>query len=244
MSTATKAALFTALLWPINAATAAVVITSLPFPLEIYDDLNGRYDPVDINSDGTTDFVFASVFSGTVMQTPNANRGVIRLDPPPNIGGPPVPLDPGYLIGASLARSAFGDLYWDGSDLTIVQVLSTGSGSAFPESGQRALIGLEFQSALGTHYGYFDVFAGKGYAGITLYGWAYESQPGVPIQAAFVPEPSTAAYLGGGAFLLWQRNGQTRKQNKALLPTPSGRFVSALYVVLKCLSCGRARPRP
>ena len=233
-----------ALLWPLSAATAVVVITALPAPLEIYDDLNGRFDPVDVNDDGMIDFVFASVSSGTVMQTPNANRGVIRLDPPPNIGGPPVPLHPGYLIGISLAPSAFGDLYWDGSDLTIVQVLSTGSGSAFPETGLRALIGLEFVSALGTHYGYFDMFAGKGYAGITLFGWAYESQPGVPIQAAFVPEPSTAAYLGAGTALIWKRNRHTWKQDKALPPTPRGRFVSALLRIRKRLGFGWAHPRP
>ena len=37
-----------------------------------------------------------------------------------------------------------------------------------------------------------------------------------------VPEPSTAALIGGGMALLWHRNGSARKQNKALLPTPRG----------------------
>jgi hypothetical protein len=244
MSRTCLALSLTPLLWPPNATTAAVVIMALPAPLDISDEFFGRFDPIDIDDNGTTDFTFVSVFSGVGFQTPGPNRAVIRLDPPPNIGGPPVPLNPGYLIGASLAPSSLGDLYWDDSDLTIVQVLSTGSGSAFPETGLRALIGLEFQSSLGTHYGYFDVFAGKGYAGITLYGWAYETQPGVPIQAAFVPEPSTAAYLGVGTALILKRNGQTRKQNKALLPTPRGWLVSTLHLIRKCLGFGGAHPRP
>ncbi len=182
------------------AAHAAVVITAFSSPLEIYDDFFGIYYPIDVDKSGSTDFTFATSFQGTVLQMPVSSRGVIRLDPPPNVGGPPVPLAIGYLIGVTLDPSEFQDLYWDSNNLTIVQVLSTGSGSAF--SG-RGAIGIEFQAADGVHYGYFDISAGPGYAGITLFGWAYESQPGVAILVGQVPEPSTLILAGvATAFLL------------------------------------------
>jgi hypothetical protein len=59
-----------------------------------------------------------------------------------------------------------------------------------------------------------------------------------------IPEPGTAAYLGGSALLLWQRNANTRKENKALQQTARGLVVSALHLIRKCLSFGLARSRP
>ncbi len=176
-----------------SAAHAAVMVTALPSPLEIHDDFFGRYDPIDVDGNGTVDFTFVSTFSGTGFQTPNFNRGIIRLDPPPNIGGPPVALQVGYIIGAILAPSAFHELFWDDSDMSIVQVLSTGSASEF---NGRGVIGLEFRAQDGIHYGYFDISAGRGYAGITLYGWAWETEPGKAIFAGQVPEPSSWILAG------------------------------------------------
>ncbi|QTN30924.1 hypothetical protein HZ994_00805 [Akkermansiaceae bacterium] len=175
------------------AAHAAVVITALSSPLEIRDEFFGRYDPIDLDGNGIVDYTFVSTFSGTGFQTPDLNRAVIRLDPPPNIGGPPVSLGIGYIIGATLTPSEFNNLFWDDSDMSIVQVLSTGSASEF---NGRGAIGLEFRADDGIHYGYFDISAGPGYAGITLYGWAYESQPGISISVAHVPEPSALTLAG------------------------------------------------
>ncbi|OYW69333.1 MAG: hypothetical protein B7Z21_01445 [Verrucomicrobiales bacterium 32-60-5] len=97
------------------------------------------------------------------------------------------------------------DLEWASSDYlggyvspgenafqSIVFVASTGSASDFNGRGP---IGIEFSAADGIHYGYLDIDAGAGYAGITLYGWAYESQPNTPIFAGSVPEPERQSLL-------------------------------------------------
>jgi len=59
-----------------------------------------------------------------------------------------------------------------------------------------------------------------------------------------IPEPGTAAYLGGSALLLWQRNANTRKENKALQRTARGLLVLTLRLIRKCLGFGGAQPRP
>ncbi len=188
------------------AARAAVVITALSSQLEIRDDFFGRYDPVDVDGDGTVDFTFGSNSSAIGIQTERSNRIVIRIDPPPNIGGPPTSLPPGYALSSTLVTEGFGDFSWASSDylggyvspgenayVVISIVLSTGSASDFNGRGG---VGFEFHAQDGIHYGYFDINASKGYAGLTLYGWAYESQPGVAILVGQVPEPSALVLVG------------------------------------------------
>jgi len=210
------AALWFAVAWA-PAAMAAVVVTALPAPLLLRDEFFGSLHPIDLDSNGTMDFTFGLSVSGVGLRTERANRAVITLDPPPNIGGPPYQIVPGYLVGSTLAPSGFDTLLWSSSDfldgfvsptdtgvfMGIVQVLSTGSSSSF---NGRGFIGAEFESTLGTHYGYLDVEAGPGFAGITLYGWAYETQPNTPIITGSVPEPSRAVLLiAGAAALLFRR---------------------------------------
>ena len=207
------------------AATAAVIITALPQPLLLRDEFFGSYHPVDVDANSITDFTFGLSVSGVGLRTERANRAVITLDPPPNIGGPPYQLPAGYLVGSTLAPSGFDSLLWASSDsldgyvsptdtgvfMGIVQVLSTGSSSSF---NGRGFIGVEFESTFGTHYGYLDIDAGPGYAGITLYGWAYETQPSVPIFAGQVPEPSRLLLLGIGSIFLLSRRHRQPRQNR------------------------------
>jgi hypothetical protein len=208
------------------AARAAVVVTMLPEPLEIREELWGRFDPIDVDGNGTVDFTFSSAFSGVGLRTERANRAIYRIDPPPNIGGPLQPLPQGYMIGTTLDPADMTDVAWRSSDILggyvdpdemafilIVLVVSTGSESAFPEWGLRAPVGIEFEIDGNIHYGYLDITAGKGYAGITLHGWAYETEPGVPIIAALVPEPSYTLMVGVGLLSLIAR--RTRKKKEA-----------------------------
>jgi len=55
----------------------------------------------------------------------------------------------------------------------------------------------------GVHYGYFDISVSGSLPGAALYGWAYETRPGVPIKAGAkpvvvamaAPEVARAGYL-------------------------------------------------
>ncbi len=194
------------------AAHAAVMVTTLPAPLEIREEFSGRYDQVDVDNDGAIDFTFGSEFSFVGLRTEKSNRAIITLDPLPNIGGPPYQISPGSIIGVTLPSS--GSVYpiWASSDslegfvspgenlfMGIVQVLSTGSNSSF---NGRGAIGIEFHAADGIHYGYIDISAGRGYAGITFYGWAWETEPGKAILAGQVPEPSYSILFVMSLFTL------------------------------------------
>lgn len=205
------------------AARAAVVVTVLPEPLEIREELWGRFDPIDVDGNGTVDFTFGSAFSGVGLRTERANRAIIHTTPPPDIGGSLQPLPSGYQVGSILGSANGIEVAWISSDpvggyvdpaelafINIVLVVSTGSASAFPEWGLRAPVGIEFEIDGNIHYGYLDITAGKGYAGITLHGWAYETEPGMPILAALVPEPSHTLMVGVGLLSLIAR----RKRNK------------------------------
>lgn len=205
-------------------ATATVVTIALPEPQLLYDDLLGSYAPFDIDGNGSIDFTFGYSFSYVGLRTERANRLVIVPSPPPNIGGYVANLPSSFPIASDLGSS---DIVWISSDpsdnyvspgeiafASIVQVLSTGTFSFF--NGREA-IGIEFESDLGTHYGYFDIDAGSGYAGVTLYGWAYETQPGVPIMTGQVPEPSISVLFSIGLVALIAR--RKPRQHRKLLAT-------------------------
>lgn len=185
------------------AAHAAVVITALPQPLNLHDDFFGSNEPIDVDGNGSVDFTIGYNFWFVGARTELANRLVYIPSPPPNIGGGVASLQMPFLIQSTLDSSDFG---WTSSDplggyvspnenafAEIIFVTSTGSATRF---NGRGAIGVEFHSAVGIHYGYLDIDAGPGYAGITLYGWAYESQHGVPIFAGQVPEPSVLILAG------------------------------------------------
>ncbi len=79
--------------------------------------------------------------------------------------------------------------------------------------GQRAYIGIEFSDEDGIHYGWFDVEGDSSTPYAVIYGWAYESTPGMGIMAGAVavPEPSTIMLLAGGTLTI----GCTLRRAKA-----------------------------
>jgi hypothetical protein len=180
---------------------AVVLVHALPEPLDIYTDFEpmiSDFFPYDIEGNGTIDFTFIGDPSAAGLRTERGNRLVITIDPPPNIGGPVASISSGSLIGLnSLAQGS----QWISSDILggfvspdelvaneIIQVFFSGHATNFTE---RSVIGFEFEAEDGIHYGYFDISPAPYIAPrITLHGWAWETQPGVPIVAGRVPEPS------------------------------------------------------
>lgn len=193
-----------------------VIATRLAEPTIIWSDLFLNLYPVDINGDSIEDFTFGASSDGVALRTERANRLIVWLSPPPNIGGPVADLPEGFAIGSSLdpvfawlSSDPVGGYVTPGefSFATIVQCLDSGCLSTWPPGpATRGFIGIEFELADGWHYGYFDIVLSGDAPGAALLGWAYDSRPGVPILAGAVPEPSTWALLAvSGLLLAWQR---------------------------------------
>lgn len=235
-----------------TAADAAVVVVSLAVPLEITTDFLLDTFPLDVDQDGATDFIFFGSISGSSVQPLSRNRVAIEIEPPPDLGGPLTAFQRGALIGADIAfplafysADQFGDGFVEEGEFLSIQIVQCFDFCSYtPFAVGRAYAGFEFERDGLKHYGYFDMSGAPNSRGVALYGWGWETEPGSAIVAGAIPEPSTAALLGGSAALLWQRNANTRKQNKALLPTARGWLVSTLNLIRKCLGLGGAHPRP
>ena len=71
--------------------------------------------------------------------------------------------------------------------------------------GEAGYIGVKFDLADGTHYGWI-AFEGEQDASWGLVtGWAFEDTPDTPIEAGQIPEPATLALLAAGAAFLKRR---------------------------------------
>ena len=129
----------------------------------------------------------------------------------PDIRGLPKPLDAGFFIGP---ESGSDQLQWFGGIAgepfgvySLVYITSAGTGGEF--AGRHGYMGIEFQRASGTHYGWISLYVDAFAPVAVIDSWAWEMRPGVPILAGAVPEPSTFALLvAGGVLMMWfRRNG-------------------------------------
>jgi len=160
------------------------------------------YHPMDVDGDGTTDFTF--VYSPTFLgvRSERANRILIRLSPPPDLGGPITPLPAGFQIGSGSSLDPLS--WWAGfdGDFDPLGIYLNGGGSG-DFVGQRAYMGIEFQHAGNTHYGWALLQVGSFGPFAAIESWAWETRSGVPIFAgAGVPEPSAFALFSVAGIML------------------------------------------
>ena len=174
-------------------------------PIPLFTTGFAEYYSLDLDADFSGDLTFTYSFQFLGVQPEGTGRILTLLDPPPNVGGSVAPLPPGTVVGAD---SEAGSLGWYGRALdynTLVICFDAGCGGAFV--GHQAYMGVEFQRAGSTHYGWVLLNIAGNYPSGTIESWAWEARPGVPILAGAVPEPSTPCFLMlGGVFLTWFRS--------------------------------------
>jgi len=177
-------------------------------PIILWSQGFDEFHPFDFDGDGNRELTFVYNFQSIGIMYGQDTRSLSFMYPFPNNGGVPQPLPAGVLIGPD---SGFDQLQWFGGIpgepfgfYGLVYITSTGVGGQF--AGQHAYMGVEFQRAGATHYGWILLQISEDYAAIgAIESWAWETQPGVPIFAGAVPEPSTWVLLGLGALaLVWQ----------------------------------------
>lgn len=158
---------------------------------------------LDVDGNGTTDFVFQSgqtgfaIFPQTGAAVLAASAGSLDF----NSYGQP--LTAGQQIDSLAPVSALWDSSVNGSLLTSAR--NTGAIGLF--TGQIAFLGVQFTRAGQLHYGYLHLdvsFVGAN-AG-NLLDLAWDTRPDAGIIAGVVPEPSTwALLLLGVGVLVWRK---------------------------------------
>lgn len=183
-----------------------IAVTWLDDPIVLWTEFASQYEPLDLNGDNITDFMFGAGIASVGVRAEGDNQYLVWPNTPPNIGGNPEPLPDGFEIGSN---SGEGDLEWFGINTdysTLIRCLS-GSGGytcAGRFVGQHAYMGVEFDISGATHYGWIDLAVAEYSPYAEIYGWGYETDPGVSILAGAVaiPEPSTSILIGMGLLLL------------------------------------------
>jgi hypothetical protein len=197
---------------------AGIIVNWLDTPTTLFTDTSTWYLPLDLNGDGFDDFTFGVGISSVSVQGSDNNQYLILPAPPPNIGGYVSPVQTGYEIGPN---SGDGELDWYNSNpfySSIVIALSGPGGyvvlGEFP--GQRAYMGVAFDIQGAIHYGWIDMYVSDLAPGAVIYGWGYESTPGMSIIAGAVPEPSTIVLMLTGSLALFLSRAKRQSANNRL----------------------------
>lgn len=205
-----SAGLWLVLLLLLMAATpcqGAIAVTWLEDPLVLWTEWTSQYEPLDLNGDGITDYVFAAGIASVGVRSEEDNQYLIWPSGGPNIGGDIEPLVEGFEIGPDSGDDSW--MEWFGhpegyANFAICLSSSGGSGCSGRFVGQRAYMGVEFDIEGAIHYGWINIRVSALSPYAEIYGWAYETVPGVsiPAGAVAIPEPATITLLAAGGLLL------------------------------------------
>ncbi len=198
-----------------NFANAAVIAT---FPAEsIPISSPGFLDHTDfdINNDGVRDAVFLHSIQAGGIRAISGNGVIARTIRPDLIERGIEPLPEGTLIGSEILGANlhwFRDnrLYMDGDYLPTADIgicVNTGCDGYF--FGQTAYMGFELQMPDGPHYGWAKLWVSdRPNFAAGLIGWAWETEPNIPIIAGAVPEPASSLLIAVTAGICRRRRSQ------------------------------------
>jgi len=178
-------------LWPGRSALgqATIAYCQPTTPVVLWDTAFGQHYVLDLDGDGNPELTFAYDFHFIGVRSEWVTRIFTSMSPPPNLGGSVAPLSLGFSIGLT---SEVGSLQWVGRippyefDFSpLIQCFDIGCAGDF--RGQHAYMGVEFQRAGATHYGWVLLQVSADYAIGSIESWAWETRPGVSIKAGARP---------------------------------------------------------
>jgi hypothetical protein len=183
-----------------------------------HGDFASVQTPLDLNGDGMVDFTFLASISFVGVRAENSGSLLVREPPPPDLPGPAVPLSSGFEIGPD---SEIDDLIWfeghsqgpgsPGYENDFRNLILCLSGTCVGDfKGHNAFLGVEFYIDESVHYGWVNTQVEPDFPFGRIYGWGYETDPGVSIIAGAVPEPSTLVLLAAGSIALLYSRARKR----------------------------------
>ncbi len=202
-----------------------------------YEDRRYTFDwipsslAVDLDGNGTTDVTLISepTYNALSASATGGSRiwgragGVEGRD----LGSIAAALVGGAWIGPEL-NSPDPSVGWHNDDTTLAPstLASTLDGRLGPgefvsnDPDTLSYLGVRFERNGATHYGWIAL---NGYSHVGhelfVYGWAYESEPGVGLIAGQIPEPSLVILLGFG--WAWHAGGRRRGGRTSLTERPN-----------------------
>ena len=188
-------------------AIAAIIHVSPALPLRIPFD--SSLD-IDLNGDALPDLNFSNNFQDVIAHPLHSTRFIARELLPLESAHIAVNLDPETWIGSSVPAG----YVWTGELVGIASCTNAGGLSCIgPFVNGLGYLGVEFQIAGATHYGWMALLPGEGFAiRMDIVEWAYESLPNTPIRAGQIPEPAALPLLLG-ALLLWSAHRSRDRQS-------------------------------
>lgn len=185
-----------------TSAHGAVIFTDMP-DRGFYSAGTWITQPIDFNDDGVDDMVFRN-FGATFVAfstSTSAIAGIAAKPPDQNSFAPP--FESGSIIGPSFSNSSLYTWNEGYSGLVSVRLIGFETVVLGLWVNEGAYLGVEFKIGEDTHYGWIEVDTPFLAGGGVIKAFAYESEPGVPIIAGVIPEPSSAllvAFCGGIAL--------------------------------------------
>ena len=180
---------------------ASVILTELSDPLIASNEPTAPPIELDLDGNATIDFVIpsGSIQINIIAQDDNQVLGFNEF---------------GTLYAADLAEGSFigatpqDGMVWASGSL-VMSACASGGGGIFCDGnflGGTDYLGVEFDISGTTHYGWVEVESREFFQFVSIQRWAYESEPGVPIRAGQIPEPSALALLLVGLSLATRRH--------------------------------------
>ena len=192
-------------------AQGAIILDDTPCTLRALTPENSVL--FDFDENGSSDWFIQSVFltGGGIFRIQifsfNETGFLYDFNPVSMYGTEYHPLEAGSVIGPDSGTTILRyGIPGEGSRAPFV----TGLPATFNDPGQgnfvgeTAYLGFRFQGDEGTHYGY-ALFTDTTDRGTTILATAWESEPGQPIVAGAIPEPSSSMITLLGSFLLLRR---------------------------------------
>jgi len=203
----TGLAICVSLLATCGLATASIIFTMPPEPINAGILPDEPPAAIDLDGDGVTDYIIPGSHR-QINVYPQGFNQALSTDQFGTLYA--ANLSAGLLIGADPGE----DQVWGAAPAPIMAACFNAGGLFCGGNflGGIGYLGAEFDIAGDTHYGWLEISSLDGVPYIDVLSWAYESEPGVGILAGAIPEPSATAMLLAAGLLILRRRRQSHRE--------------------------------